>query len=511
MYKEFYLLLLLMLLSISACNDSKDPTIDSNEEADQSNTQSEQRVLSGSHWSNGSMLSLAKASGCSHCHSTDKKVVGPSWLDVAERYRDSPSAWSLLIEKIKFGGSGQWGDIPMTPYSTKLGDDQIARLAGYILNLVEHSPQLMDTYSSADKNAVNAGESREYQFYANMDTSYTLELDSTSGDADIMLYLESSDGTRQLLSSSENRGGNDLITYSESTAGVHTVVVTGYQDSSYVLKISPTTNPHRHFSVSLPAQLRQLEGGEWSEFTLEMSSTGNDGIEKPISYGIMTVFWEKVTVSDPKTGENIPMLREWTSIGFQHLSQYSELYYVQTPAGDSDAGSLGLRIIQGRAPGELLWVEMSTGGQISNEVKVVSSPFETSASGIDLHDHAYEYDVIGECIGTGCVPLWRVNMTSNQLGSKKEQIETLFGKFDVYRVNLSGVFSPAAPVSLPVSPRLVCGMFWRNEMSMDGSYYDIHPNIGIVSTVSRCSGTDGSMVVTARLKDTSVPLPSGPE
>ena len=56
---------------------------------------------------------LAKA-GCTACHSRDKKIVGPAYKDVAAKYKGQ-DVTAKLMEKVRKGGSGVWGPIPMPP------------------------------------------------------------------------------------------------------------------------------------------------------------------------------------------------------------------------------------------------------------------------------------------------------------------------------------------------------------------------------------------------------------
>ncbi len=85
------------------------------------------------------ILVLAKKSGCLTCHGVDKKIVGPSWKDVAARYKDDPGAKARLITKVKTGGKGNWteitGGIPMPPYSPRVADKNIEKLVDFILTL----------------------------------------------------------------------------------------------------------------------------------------------------------------------------------------------------------------------------------------------------------------------------------------------------------------------------------------------------------------------------------------
>lgn len=58
---------------------------------------------------------LAKAKNCLSCHAVDKKLVGPAYKDVAAKYKGDKTATEKLAAKIKAGGKGVWGEIPMPP------------------------------------------------------------------------------------------------------------------------------------------------------------------------------------------------------------------------------------------------------------------------------------------------------------------------------------------------------------------------------------------------------------
>jgi len=58
---------------------------------------------------------MMKKYACSACHSVDKKIVGPAYVDVAAKYRSDKNAVELLAKKVKEGGTGAWGQIPMPP------------------------------------------------------------------------------------------------------------------------------------------------------------------------------------------------------------------------------------------------------------------------------------------------------------------------------------------------------------------------------------------------------------
>jgi cytochrome c551/c552 len=75
---------------------------------------------------------LLAANACLGCHAIDKKVVGPSFQDVAARYGDRADAQKLLADSIQSGGSGKWGEMAMPPMAA-LTESQALALAGYIL------------------------------------------------------------------------------------------------------------------------------------------------------------------------------------------------------------------------------------------------------------------------------------------------------------------------------------------------------------------------------------------
>jgi cytochrome c len=77
---------------------------------------------------------LMKKDNCSVCHAIDKKLVGPAYVDVAAKYKGDKDAVAKLSKKVKEGGSGVWGPIPMPPNSTT-SDADIKELVTWILTL----------------------------------------------------------------------------------------------------------------------------------------------------------------------------------------------------------------------------------------------------------------------------------------------------------------------------------------------------------------------------------------
>jgi len=77
---------------------------------------------------------LAKSKNCMACHAVDKKLVGPSYKDVATKYAGNAGAADMLAAKIIKGGSGVWGAIPM-PANTQVNEADAKKLAAWVLSL----------------------------------------------------------------------------------------------------------------------------------------------------------------------------------------------------------------------------------------------------------------------------------------------------------------------------------------------------------------------------------------
>ncbi len=78
-------------------------------------------------------LALAKKSGCLACHAQDKKVLGPSYKDIAAKYKGQAGAEAKLVAKVKSGGGGVWGPMPM-PASTQVSEADIHTLVKWVLS-----------------------------------------------------------------------------------------------------------------------------------------------------------------------------------------------------------------------------------------------------------------------------------------------------------------------------------------------------------------------------------------
>ncbi len=75
---------------------------------------------------------LATSKNCMACHAMDKKLVGPSYKDVAKKYTGQKDAADKLATKIMKGGSGVWGAIPM-PANPQVNEADAKKLAAWVL------------------------------------------------------------------------------------------------------------------------------------------------------------------------------------------------------------------------------------------------------------------------------------------------------------------------------------------------------------------------------------------
>lgn len=91
-------------------------------------------LLFGSHAMAADGLALAQKNACLACHQVDKKLVGPAYKDVAAKYKGDKTAEAKLIKKVKEGGKGVWGDIPMPP-NPQVKDEDLKAIVQWILAL----------------------------------------------------------------------------------------------------------------------------------------------------------------------------------------------------------------------------------------------------------------------------------------------------------------------------------------------------------------------------------------
>ncbi|NOT18587.1 MAG: c-type cytochrome [Sulfuriferula sp.] len=105
-------------------------------------------TLSANVYADNAGLSLAQKNACMSCHGVDKKIVGPGYTDVAAKYRaelagvkkpaDKKAAElaieNKLVDKVKKGGAGAWGTIPMPP-NPQVADADLHTIVKWVLSL----------------------------------------------------------------------------------------------------------------------------------------------------------------------------------------------------------------------------------------------------------------------------------------------------------------------------------------------------------------------------------------
>ena len=76
--------------------------------------------------------SIANQNACMGCHAVDRKLVGPAYKDVAAKYKGDAGAEARLIKKVREGGMGNWGQIPM-PANPKVSDADLKTVIEWVL------------------------------------------------------------------------------------------------------------------------------------------------------------------------------------------------------------------------------------------------------------------------------------------------------------------------------------------------------------------------------------------
>lgn len=78
---------------------------------------------------------LAEKNNCMSCHTISARSMGPAFRDIATRYRDNKSAQAMLEKKVRSGGSGVWGKMPMPATANSVSDSDIRNIVKWVLSL----------------------------------------------------------------------------------------------------------------------------------------------------------------------------------------------------------------------------------------------------------------------------------------------------------------------------------------------------------------------------------------
>lgn len=79
-------------------------------------------------------IEKVKASDCMTCHMVERKIIGPSYAEVAAKYENTEENVSMLAGKVIAGGAGVWGEVMMTPHPA-LSEEDAKDMVRYILLL----------------------------------------------------------------------------------------------------------------------------------------------------------------------------------------------------------------------------------------------------------------------------------------------------------------------------------------------------------------------------------------
>jgi len=120
-----------MLAVVAACNSSTSDSKASDSTAAPS-TSSTNDLSSNPDYQKG--LALVASNDCLTCHKIDEKLTGPAYREVANKYENTDANVKMLAEKILKGGSGNWGNVPMTPHPA-LAEPDAEQMVKYILLL----------------------------------------------------------------------------------------------------------------------------------------------------------------------------------------------------------------------------------------------------------------------------------------------------------------------------------------------------------------------------------------
>ena len=77
---------------------------------------------------------LASKGGCTTCHAVDKKLIGPSYREIAVKYKGQSDAVAVLTDRARKGGKGVWGTLPMPPSdAAKISDADLKAVITWVL------------------------------------------------------------------------------------------------------------------------------------------------------------------------------------------------------------------------------------------------------------------------------------------------------------------------------------------------------------------------------------------
>ncbi|HMI65124.1 MAG TPA: c-type cytochrome [Cyclobacteriaceae bacterium] len=125
----YFFSFIIILAMVEACGSKKETK---NTEEYVANESATEAAPAGDAISMGE--SLVKASDCKTCHHSTNKIIGPSHTDVAKKYEFTKANVEMLAQKIIKGGTGVWGQVPMSPHAD-VSEADAEKMARYVLSL----------------------------------------------------------------------------------------------------------------------------------------------------------------------------------------------------------------------------------------------------------------------------------------------------------------------------------------------------------------------------------------
>lgn len=234
-------------------------------------------------------------------------------------------------------------------------------------------------------------------------------------------------------------------------------------------------------------------------------------------FGNMYTFWEpKLDLNDQFNGPLVDAMRERTvmSLELDTIITTLDRYISQAPIDATDPLTLGLiggtKSLIGIADNTVngvTWATDGAGTSVRAPVPVFWSPMEQDIIGIDTNDHAQTFYMINECDSVStCKPNGSVSYTQHQIVARV-MVNTLYGRFDTYRIDYSGTFNPIYD-GQPTLPDIRAHCYDGSvlQVSFSGSMY-VHPEVGMVKMDNTCSAAGlGTTILNWELTHTTIPL-----
>lgn len=131
--KKLFIVLAAISIATVSCGGGNEKNAETEARADEAKAEPEATTNEDNpDYTKG--LELVAKSDCFTCHKVNEAAVGPAYKAVAERYTSSPEVIDTLANKVIKGGSGNWGQIPMTPHPQLSKEDAVA-MVKYVLAL----------------------------------------------------------------------------------------------------------------------------------------------------------------------------------------------------------------------------------------------------------------------------------------------------------------------------------------------------------------------------------------